>query len=90
MPWKHQGKIIREGRGWVDADGVKHPTNWASWSDEEKTAKGLVWQDPPPPPPPPTPEELLQRARETAAMDRFTFATAAAAAEYRSGHEAAE
>ena len=49
MPWTHQGKIIREGRGWVDANGVKHPTNWASWSDEEKTAKGLVWQAPPAP-----------------------------------------
>ena len=49
MPWTHQGKIIREGRGWVDANGVKHPTNWASWSDEEKTSKGLVWQEPPAP-----------------------------------------
>lgn len=49
MPWTYQGKIIREGRGWVDANGVKHPTNWASWSDEEKTAKGLVWQAPPAP-----------------------------------------
>ena len=49
MPWTYQGKIIREGRGWVDANGVKHPTNWASWSDEEKTAKGLVWQEPPAP-----------------------------------------
>ena len=90
MPYFYGDRLIRFGRGWVDADGVKHPTNWASWSDEEKTAKGLVWQDPPPPPPPPTPEELVQRARETAEMDRFTFATAAAAAGYLSWDEAAQ
>ena len=49
MPYFYSGRLIREGRGWVDAKSVKHPTNWASWSDEEKTAKGLVWQAPPAP-----------------------------------------
>jgi hypothetical protein len=47
MPYSYNGKIIREGRGWTDDAGIKHPTNWASWSDAEKAAKGLVWQDPP-------------------------------------------
>jgi hypothetical protein len=47
MPYSYNGKIIREGRSWTDDAGVKHPTNWASWSDTEKAAKGLVWQDPP-------------------------------------------
>lgn len=47
MPYLYNGKIIREGRSWTDDAGVKHPTNWASWSDAEKAAKGLVWQDPP-------------------------------------------
>jgi hypothetical protein len=47
MPYLYNGKIIREGRSWTDDAGVKHPTNWASWSDAEKVAKGLVWQDPP-------------------------------------------
>jgi len=45
----YQGKALRIGRGWTDADGVKHPTNWNNWSEEEKTAKGLVWQDDPAP-----------------------------------------
>ena len=47
MPYIYNGKIIREGRSWTDDAGIKHPTNWASWSDTEKAAKGLVWQDPP-------------------------------------------
>jgi hypothetical protein len=47
MPYLYNGKIIREGRSWTDDAGIKHPTNWASWSDTEKAAKGLVWQDPP-------------------------------------------
>lgn len=47
MPYLYNGKIIREGRSWTDDAGIKHPTNWASWSDAEKAAKGLVWQDPP-------------------------------------------
>ena len=45
----YQGKALRIGRGWTDADGVKHPTNWNNWSDAEKTAKGLVWVDDPAP-----------------------------------------
>lgn len=49
MPWLYTGKVIREGRAWSDADGIQHPSNWAIWSTEEKTAKGLVWQDPPAP-----------------------------------------
>ena len=47
MAYTYQGKIIREGRGWTDANGIKHPPNWASWSDAEKAAKGLVWHEPP-------------------------------------------
>ena len=49
MPWKHNNRIIREGRGWVSDDGVKHPTNWMSWSDEDKAAAGLVWEADPAP-----------------------------------------
>ena len=43
MPYTYNGKIIKVGRSWVDADGVTHPTNWGRWSDEEKAAKGLVY-----------------------------------------------
>jgi len=48
MPWKHNDKIIRVGRSWSDGT-VTHPTNWAIWSDEEKTAAGLVWESDPAP-----------------------------------------
>ena len=46
MPWKLGDKIIREGRSW-SADGITHPTNWAIWSDADKKAAGLAWEDPP-------------------------------------------
>tara|TARA_B100000212_G_scaffold335986_1_gene308700 strand:+ start:800 stop:1297 length:498 start_codon:yes stop_codon:yes gene_type:complete len=49
MPWKHNNIVIRAGRGWVSDKGIKHPTNWMSWSDEEKKAAGLVWEDDPKP-----------------------------------------
>lgn len=50
MPYQYSGKMLREGRGWTDNDGIKHPGNWASaWSADEKAAKGIVWIDPPPP-----------------------------------------
>ena len=49
MPWKHNNKVIRAGRGWVSDEGIKHPTNWMSWSDEEKEAAGLVWENDPAP-----------------------------------------
>lgn len=46
MPWKLGDKIIREGRSWSN-DGITHPTNWAIWSNSDKTAAGLTWEDPP-------------------------------------------
>ena len=47
MPWKLGNKIIREGRGWTDNAGTKHPYNWNIWSDADKKAAGLTWEDPP-------------------------------------------
>tara|TARA_Y100000114_G_scaffold147339_1_gene159033 strand:- start:1105 stop:1608 length:504 start_codon:yes stop_codon:yes gene_type:complete len=54
MPWKllninadGQEKIITEGKAWTGDDGTQHPSNWAIWSDDEKKAKGLTWEDPP-------------------------------------------
>ena len=49
MPWKHNNRIIRAGRAWSDDEGIQHPRNWIIWSDEEKTAAGLVWEDDPAP-----------------------------------------
>ena len=45
--YTYNERIIRAGRGWTDSSGTKHPTNWMQWTDEEKTAMGLVWQDDP-------------------------------------------
>ena len=47
MAWKLNNTIIRAGRAWTDANGIQHPRNWMIWSDAEKTAAGLVWEDDP-------------------------------------------
>jgi hypothetical protein len=43
--WKYNGKVIRAGRSWKTTEGITHPTNWNNWSDAEKVANGLVWED---------------------------------------------
>lgn len=47
--YTYQGKALRIGRGWTDAEGVKHPSNWNNWDADTKAAKGLVWVDEPAP-----------------------------------------
>ena len=48
MPWKHNGFIIKEGTAWTDRFHIQHPSNWASsWSDSEKLANDMQWEDPP-------------------------------------------
>mgnify|MGYP006290650157 CR=1 FL=1 len=47
--YTYQGKALRIGRGWTDAEGIKHPSNWNNWDDATKAAKGLVWVDDPAP-----------------------------------------
>ena len=49
MAWKYNDTYIRAGRSWTDIDGITHPRNWMIWSDAEKTAAGLVWEDDPAP-----------------------------------------
>jgi hypothetical protein len=49
MPYKYNGKALRAGRSWTGNDGVKHPSNWMRWTEAEKTAAGLVWEDDPAP-----------------------------------------
>ena len=45
MVWKHNGKIIKEGKSWSDGT-YKHPYNWASaWSDTDKKKFKLVWEE---------------------------------------------
>lgn len=47
MAWKYNDTYIRAGRRWQDSDGITHPRNWMIWSDEDKAAAGLVWEDDP-------------------------------------------
>ena len=49
MAWKLNNAVIRAGRAWTGTDGIQHPRNWMIWSDAEKTARGLVWEDDPAP-----------------------------------------
>ena len=49
MAWKYNNIIIRAGRSWIDSDGITHPRNWMIWTDEDKAAAGLVWEDDPAP-----------------------------------------
>ena len=49
MAWKLNNAVIRAGRAWTGTDGIQHPRNWMIWSDAEKTAAGLVWEDDPAP-----------------------------------------
>ena len=44
----YNGRTIRLSRAWTDDNGTQHPANWGRWSEEEKIARGLVWQDEPP------------------------------------------
>mgnify|MGYP003680809170 FL=1 len=48
--WKYGDKIIRPGKGWVDDNKVRHPSNWHIWSKEEKAKYNLkeVIEDRPP------------------------------------------
>ena len=43
--WTYLGRVIKQGRAWTDAEGVQHPAQWYRWSDDEKAAKGLVWDE---------------------------------------------
>ena len=47
MPWKYKNRTIRVGKAWVDDNGIKHPNIWMRWTDAEKKAFGLTWEDPP-------------------------------------------
>ena len=48
--WKYGTKIIRPGKGWVDDNKVRHPSNWHIWSAEEKAKYNIteIIEDSPP------------------------------------------
>jgi len=48
MPWKTaDGKYLKEGRGWTDSNGIKHPSNWMIWTEDyKKNTMNLTWEEP--------------------------------------------
>ena len=40
--WKYGDRIIRPGKGWVDDNKVRHPSNWHIWSAEEKAKYNIT------------------------------------------------
>ena len=49
MAWKHNGRTIQTGKGWIDDSNIRHPRNWVIWTATYKEATGLVWEDDPTP-----------------------------------------
>jgi hypothetical protein len=47
MPWKYNNVTIRVGKSWIDNNSIRHPKTWSRWSDDDKAAAGLVWEDAP-------------------------------------------
>lgn len=47
MPWKHNGRTLKEGREWVDDSGNQHSKVWMRYSDSQKATFKIVWEDPP-------------------------------------------
>ena len=45
MAWKYNGAELQLGQSWKDNNNIRHPSNWAVWSDAEKKAAGLTWTD---------------------------------------------
>ena len=47
MPWKHNGRTLKEGREWVDDSGNQHSKVWMRYSKSQKATFKIVWEDPP-------------------------------------------
>ncbi len=47
MPWKYNGSTLKVGRAFTGTDGTKYPAVWMRYSDSEKAAIGITWEDPP-------------------------------------------
>jgi len=46
LVWKKSdGTHVKVGKSWVDDSNVRHPTNWGIWTDAQKKAVGLTWED---------------------------------------------
>ena len=47
MPWKYSGSILKPGKAFIGTDGTKYPAVWMRYSNSEKAAIGITWEDPP-------------------------------------------
>ena len=47
MPWKYNGVTLKVGREFTGTDGTQYPKVWMRYSDSEKAAIGITWEDPP-------------------------------------------
>ena len=47
MPWKYNGSTLKVGRAFTGTDGTKYPAVWMRYSNSEKAAIGITWEDPP-------------------------------------------
>jgi len=47
MPWKHNGKTLKEGREWIDDSGNQHSKVWMRYSESQKATFKIVWEDSP-------------------------------------------
>ena len=47
MPWKYNGATLKEGREFTGTDGTQYPKVWMRYSDSQKSAIGITWEDPP-------------------------------------------
>ena len=47
MVWKYGDVYLKAGTSWTETNGTKHPAQWMRWTDAEKKAKGLVWENDP-------------------------------------------
>ena len=51
MPWKYNGQVVSETKGFKKNDGYTTPRNWVTvWDDTEKKNQGLTWEEPATPP----------------------------------------
>jgi len=45
MPWKYADGTLKEGREFTGTDGTQYPKVWMRYSDSEKAAIGITWED---------------------------------------------
>ena len=47
MPWKYNGQVVSETKGFKKTDGYTTPRNWVTvWDDTEKKNQRLTWEEP--------------------------------------------